>query len=226
MISGYFGLPGSGKTTMLSKIAQKELRRIERGKSAYRYVYTNFECSGCYQLNFKLLGQIMIEDALILIDEITLEADSRDFKEFTKNLKYFFVMHRHYHCDIIYFCQQYDRLDKSIRDLTANLWYLKRVSLWSFATKIYRILDIDKNTHEIVQGYRFPSAFENIMSLFFPFFFPVRQVVFRPFYYKYFDSWVREELTAFTPHKWPELAAAGSGCKRRKLVPVIRRKKK
>ena len=40
MIVGYFGLPGSGKTTFLTRIAQKELRRIAKGKSKYERVYT------------------------------------------------------------------------------------------------------------------------------------------------------------------------------------------
>lgn len=38
MVTGYFGLPGSGKTTFLSKIAQKELKRINKGKSPYERV--------------------------------------------------------------------------------------------------------------------------------------------------------------------------------------------
>lgn len=30
MIQGYFGLPGSGKTTFLAMLAQKELRKIKK----------------------------------------------------------------------------------------------------------------------------------------------------------------------------------------------------
>jgi len=101
MISGYFGLPGAGKTSFLAKIAQKEIKRIKHRKSPYKMVLANFECQGCYQLDFHDMGKYLIENALILIDEITLEADSRDFKKFDQQLKYFFVMHRHYHCDIL-----------------------------------------------------------------------------------------------------------------------------
>ena len=42
MVTGYFGLPGSGKTTFLTMIAQKELRLIKKGQSKYDRVYTNF----------------------------------------------------------------------------------------------------------------------------------------------------------------------------------------
>lgn len=194
MISGYFGLPGAGKTSFLAKIAQQELRRIKKKKSRYKRVLANFECAGCYRLDFSDLGTYMIENSLILIDEITLEADSRDFKSFTKKLKYFFVMHRHYECDIIYFCQQYDGLDKKIRDLTKELWYVKKLGPLTVATRIYRILDIDDNTHDIVQGYRFPSIWENLFSIIFPPLFQIRRWCYRPRWYKYFDSWVRDPL--------------------------------
>lgn len=194
MISGYFGLPGAGKTSFLAKIAQQELRRIKNGRSKYVRVLCNFDCKGCHKLNFKDLGVYQIDHSLILIDEITLEADSRDFKTFNKQLKTFFVMHRHYHCDIVYFCQQYDGLDKKIRDLTAELWYVKKLTWWTVATRIYRILDIDENSHEIVQGYRFPCIWENLISLILPPLFPIRRWCFRPVWYKYFDSWVTEPL--------------------------------
>lgn len=202
MISGYFGLPGAGKTSFLAKIAQKELKRIKRGKSPYKMVLSNFECTGCHRLDFHDLGQYLIENALILIDEITLEADSRDFKKFNQQLKYFFVMHRHYSCDIIYFCQQYDGLDKKIRDLTKELWYVKKLGCFTLATRIYRILDIDDLTHDIVQGYRFPGVWENILSLLCPPAMPIRKWCYRPRWYKYFDSWTRDELPKKVWERW------------------------
>lgn len=202
MISGYFGLPGAGKTSFLAKIAQKEIRRIKRKKSPYKMVLTNFDCQGCYRLDFHDMGKYLIDNALILIDEITLEADSRDFKKFDQQLKYFFIMHRHYHCDIIYFCQQYDGLDKKIRDLTKELWYVKKIACWTLATRIYRILDIDDLTHDIVQGYRFPSVWENLISFICPPLLPIRRWCFRPRWYKYFDSWTRDPLPEKQWERW------------------------
>ena len=63
-------------------LAQKELRRIQKGKSPYRYVLTNFPVHGCFQVSIKDLGYFDIHHCLILFDEITLDADSRDFKSF------------------------------------------------------------------------------------------------------------------------------------------------
>ena len=202
MISGYFGLPGVGKTSFLAKIAYLENRRIRKGKSKYKQVYTNFFCEGCYRLNFRDLGLYDFSDSLILIDEITLEADSRDFKSFTQQLKEFFMLHRHYGCDIVYFTQQYDGLDKKIRDLTFDLWHVRKLGPFTMARRIYRCLDINSESHEIVQGYRFPGFFESVLSLFFPSLFRIRRWCFRPRYYRYFDSWDCPELPVYQRLPW------------------------
>nr|CDL65874.1 unnamed protein product [uncultured bacterium] len=199
MISGYFGLPGCGKTTFLASIAQKELRRIKKGKSKYKKVYTNFWCDGCLRIDYKHLGNFDISDALILLDEITLDADSRNFKQFDEAHKYFFLLHRHYNCDLIYFTQFYDGVDKKIRDITNILWHVKRVGPFSIARQIFRILDINEQTKEIVQGYRFSNFFELL------FLHPFR-ICYRPLWYKYFDSFERKELPEFKDHKWSDRA--------------------
>lgn len=184
MVSGYFGLPGCGKTTYLTMIAQKELRRIAKGRSKYKYVATNFYCSGCLHIDYKDLGNYIISDTLILLDEITLDADSRDFKQFDKAHKMFFLLHRHFNCDVIYFTQMYDNVDKKIRDITTNLYFVRKIGPLSVARIIYRTLDINEQTKDIVQGYRFPTWFERLLP-----FIKTKWYCFRPRWYKYFDSW-------------------------------------
>ena len=71
MVTGYFGLPGSGKTTFLTMLAQKELIKMQKGKSCYKHVLTNFYCYGCEKIDYKDLGSYEIEDSLILLDELT-----------------------------------------------------------------------------------------------------------------------------------------------------------
>lgn len=184
MVTGYFGLPGSGKTTFLTRIAQKELKKIVKGKSPYSHILTNFYCRGCEKIDYRQLGNFEISNALILLDEITLDADSRNFKDFDVSHKQFFLLHRHYNCDVIYFTQQYDGVDKKIRDITSNLFFVKKFLCFSVATKIFRILDINNVTKDIVQGYRFANIFERFSK-------NVIQICFRPKWYKYFDSWER-----------------------------------
>lgn len=196
MVSGYFGLPGCGKSTFLTMIARKELRRIRRGKSKYQHVLTNFYCEGCELIEYQDLGHYEIRDSLILLDEITLDADSRNFKQFDSFHKHFFLMHRHYNCDIIYFTQQYDGVDKKIRDITVNLWFIRRYGPISVAKRIWRTLDIHEQTKEIVQGYRFSNLFEIL-------FMNPREWCWRPRWYKYFDSYcVNEGLPPYTYPIW------------------------
>ncbi len=194
MVSGYFGLPGCGKTTFLAKIAQQELKRIANGKSKYDKILCNFYCVGTYKFNFQNLGTYLIENALILIDEITLYADSRDFKTFSKALKEFFIMHRHYNNDIIYFTQHYNNVDKKIRDLTFELWFVKtnRIFPISSAKRIFRTLDICEFTHDIVHGYRFATLLDMLLM-------PCRKFCWRPRWYKYFDSYEADRTKPLFP---------------------------
>lgn len=182
MITCFFGLPGCGKSTMLAKIAQRELRRIEKGKSKYERVLSNYYIEGCQAFSFNMLGVYNISDSLILIDEITLDADSRDFKQFSKNLKEFFILHRHFGCDIVYATQQYDGVDRKIRELTHDLWYMKKFGSFTYATAIYRHITITEDS-DIKVGYIFPNIFKFLFDL------PHNlKLCYRPRYYQYFDS--------------------------------------
>lgn len=205
MVSGYFGLPGCGKSTFLTMMARKELRRIQNGKSKYKHVLTNFYCEGCESIDYRVLGHYEIRDSLILLDEITLDADSRNFKQFDSFHKHFFLMHRHYGCDIVYFTQQYDGVDKKIRDITVDLFFVRRLGPFSIAKRIWRILDINEQTKEIVQGYRFSNFFELLFM--FPF-----KFCFRPRWYKYFDSYcVPLGLPEYKYPRWISAAGPASG---------------
>lgn len=182
MITCFFGLPGCGKSTLLAKLAFKELKRIKKGKSKYVRVLSNYFIRGCSVLDFDMLGKYDMSNSLILIDEISLDADSRDFKSFSKPLKQFFILHRHYGCDIIYATQQYDGVDRKIRELTQNLYYMKKAGPLTYATAIYRKITITEDS-EIKMGYVLPKLIKIISD--------IRHTMifcFRPKYYKLFDS--------------------------------------
>lgn len=182
MVVGVFGLPGMGKTSFLTKCAQMCLR----GKSfmnipKHSKVFTNFECQGCYKLDFNTLGIYHYEDALILIDEIMLLADSRDFKNFPEHLKYFFSHHRHFNCTVLYCSQYWTDCDKRIRGVT-DRYYLITKSNFLPITYIKPIIrDFGVSRGEIVDGYTLgvPLSWS---------------FVWRPSWYKYFDSFTQREL--------------------------------
>lgn len=191
-VSLYFGLPGCGKTTLLTKFA---LDATKSGK--YLNVYTNvgINVPGVTFIDNEVIGQYELRDCLLLIDEATLFADSRDFKNFSKGRLEYFLEHRHRNADIMLFTQQWDGVDRKIRTITDRVYYVKKgffTGRWF--SSCYRIPydiiipDPKKNggekLGEIIQGYCKPSFFSRIFAL----------RIYRPRYYKYFDSWELNEL--------------------------------
>lgn len=196
-VSLYFGLPGAGKTTMMVRNARKAVR-----SKAYRHVYCNIHIAvpGVTYISNDCVGQYDLSDCLILIDEATLFADNRAHKEFGKDRTMYFLEHRHFNADIQLFTQQWDGVDKKIRVITDRVYYVyKGAILGRWFTRCYRIpygiiipdpkKDGSEKLGEIVQGYAKPNF---IVRLFSPW-------MYRPAYYKYFDSWERPWLPPLPP---------------------------
>lgn len=188
-VSLYFGLPGCGKTTLLSALALKAVR-----SDKYRNVYSNvpLKIFGVTYIDNSCIGKYILEDALILIDEATLYADSRDHKNFTQGQLTYFLEHRHFNVDIVLFTQQWDGVDRKIRVITDRVYYVyKGLFLGHWFTRYYRIpygiiipnpkKDGNSTLGEIIQGYCQPNFFVRLFSPW----------LYRPKYYKYFDSWSR-----------------------------------
>lgn len=185
-VSLYFGLPGCGKTTMMAKLAYDAVQ-----KRKYDHVYCNVHNTipGVTYIDNYCIGGYDLSNSLILIDEASLFADSRDWKNFRADRLQFFLEHRHYHCDICLFTQQWDGIDRKIRVITDRVYYLyKGLFLGRFITRGYRvpygIIIPDPNRGsdqlgEIVQGYCRPNFLIRLFGIW----------LFRPKYYKYFDSW-------------------------------------
>lgn len=233
MITCYFGVPGSGKTTFLTKLAvdelkvmnsvynthpffqKKPIRIIGRflsvfpfiGKffkeSPYTNVYTNFYCKGASNLQFQDLAVYSVSNSLIILDEITLDADNRNFKNFPEAIRDFFILHRHLGNDIIYATQSYELVDKKIRQLTQELWYLNRsvvpgLRAFSYSKRIYREININEHTSDLTLGYRFCNFLER-------FFVSNIKLCLRFKYYKYFDSYdpgVLADRDPLPPVQW------------------------
>ena len=196
MVSVYFGLPGCGKTSLIAYQAKRESLRMRKGRSPFKQIYTNVHLTGVPYVTYidnDYIGKYNLSQGLILIDEATIFADSRDYKAFSKAKVQFFMLHRHYGCELRLFTQQWDGIDKKIRTITDKVFYIYKpliTGIWF--TKYYRIPygiiipDKKKNKEssgsslgEIIQGYCKPSIFTRITC----------PRVFRPPLYKIFDSW-------------------------------------
>lgn len=198
-VSLYFGLPGAGKTTILSYLAKKALK-----KGTYRNIYSNvrLQMFGVTYIDNSCIGRYDLSDCLILIDEATLFADNRDYKSFGKDKITYFLEHRHFNADIVLFTQQWDGVDRKIRVITDRVYYVyKGMFLGKWFTRYYRIPygiiipdprhDQSEKLGDIVQGYCKPNI---LIRLFSPW-------IYRPKYYKYFDSWERPPLPSL-PDKY------------------------
>lgn len=197
-ISLYFGLPGCGKTTWLTKLA---LDAVRKGK--YQNIYTNVHINvpGVTIIDNDVIGTYELENCLLLIDEATLFADSRDFKNFSKGRLEYFLEHRHRCADIVLFTQQWDGVDRKIRVITDRVYYVYKTLLtgrwFSKCWRVpYGILFPDpkktgEKLGEIVQGYSKPPGLTRLFA----------QRIYRPKYYKYFDSWELDKLPTL-PQKY------------------------
>lgn len=186
MLALYFGLPGCGKTTLLTKFAYKALK-----SKKYKNVYCNIplDLNGLIRINENDLGKYQIENGLVIFDEATIAFDSRQFNKRSKEILDFIMLHRHYNTDIVLFSQGWDTCDKRIRQITDRVYYVyKGIFTGKWISKYWRIpYDIlfpdpkkgNEGLGQIIQGYKKPSIFVRMFA----------KKIYRPKYYKYFDSW-------------------------------------
>lgn len=186
MIKCFFGVPGVGKNTILTMIAQKELARMKKGKSKYKHIYSDFYIDGAEKFDYSFFKDYKMYDSLILIEEMGLDADNRKYRSFTDEERNFFVLHRHLFNDIYYATQDYSNVDAKIRGLTEELWYLTRSCVpvlrhLTVARRIFRQIEINEHTSELIMGYRFSNFLEKL-------FVSNSITCIRPLYYGKFES--------------------------------------
>lgn len=204
VLNVYFGVPGSGKTTLaayLTKQSRKESRVISWCKKhpnafsekilASRFfkrqvpVYSNVPITGAYQLDPQSdIGKVMVCDGKVIIDEAGIEYNNRNFKTFGQDAIYWYKYHRHYECSVDVFSQSFDDMDITLRRLAQNYYVVKK-SLIPYCVvfrRIRRKVGIDDNTHQIIDKYYFlPLGLGS-------------KWIFSPPLWKLFNSYSRKEL--------------------------------
>ncbi len=207
VLNVYFGVPGSGKTTFAAYLTKWALHEsgiirwcrkhdntlsrfiLKSGYFKRRIdVYSNVPITGAYQLNAKDdIGNYMIEDAKIIIDEAGIEYNNRSYKTFPQEAIYFYKYHRHYKTSVDVFSQSFDDMDVTLRRLAQNFYVVRRslVPFCVVARRIRRKVGVDDTTKQIADLYS--------MGL------PILDTkrIFSPPLWKMFNSYSRKEL----PHK-------------------------
>lgn len=198
MITIYFGKPRAGKTTVLASIVQRNKRK-QRLKSrlgwfgrfvrCYDYVYCNEPTiQDTKFVDVKKLGKWkMPVNSLILIDEAGIVLNNRDWKSLSPDLKALAALHGHRGIDIILASQTID-IDISFRQRCHQMYLVsKRAFGRSLIEPITYSIDVDNETHELIEAYSKPEGIRWLLSLLLP----GGVTIFRrrP-WYRYFDSYV------------------------------------
>lgn len=192
-----FGKKGSGKTTLLTKIA---LQYIKQGIP----VYSTEVIPGTYQISPKDIGYVFFPPgSVLLIDEVGMIWDNRNFKNFKNEVRDWFKLQRHRKIRVFLFSQTFD-IDKKLRDLTDEMYLVeKKFRVFSYAKRINKMTVLNKSTAES------PSKLDEDLEFdsFLLFWCGSRKFTFIPRYSRFFDSFEASDLEhidyPFTPLEQP-----------------------
>lgn len=202
-----FGKKGSGKSTLLTKYA---LDYMKKGWN----VYSTEHCPGTYQISYQDIGYKYIPpNSVIIVDEVGMIWDSRNFKNFPNQVRDYFKLQRHYKHVVILASQTFD-VDKKIRDLADEMYLVnKRFRVFSYAKKILRKTVLVEATGESPSKIDENLEFDSLLF----FWAGSRKFTFIPKYIKYFDSFKVPELKEKVFEKVPDLELPGRRKRRHKV---------
>lgn len=155
-ISVWFGVPGSGKTSMAAWLTKESIKHHYKVlsnvsiKGAYRL---DEEDLGCYDMSFNGDG------CHVIYDEATANGlDNRDYKSFSKNKKIYFSTHRHQNNRVDVFSQDYD-VDLKIKGRAGEngMFHLSKLPFKGFVMYrcIRKIFFITKEDKQYIDGYEY-----------------------------------------------------------------------
>ena len=163
-----FGKKGSGKTTTLTKIA---ITNIRKG----RKVYSTVKIPGTYFFRVEQIGRFTFEpDSIVLIDEVGMVWDNRDYGSFKPEVRDFFKLQRQYKLTVYLFSQAFD-IDKKLRDLTDEMYLLTNFArVFSVQRRILKRIAISNassnssGTSSLVDDYKYDFILGGIKIVYIP----------------------------------------------------------
>ncbi len=153
----WFGVPGSGKTSMGAWLARESI------KHHYK-VLSNVHINGTYKLQESDLGVYDMsfggDGCHVIYDEAVVNGlDNRQFKEFSKSEKpRYFSLHRHMNNRVDVFSQDYD-VDLKIKGRAGEngLFHLRKLPIRGFVMYrcISKIFFIKKDDKQFIDGFKY-----------------------------------------------------------------------
>lgn len=195
----YFGMgnKGAGKTTLMYRLSRKFMKK---GWG----VYSNSDIPGGYRFDIKDFGKFHIPPhSLILLDEVDLYWDNRDYKNFPRELKEYLKFQRKYKHVVWMFSQSFS-VDLKIRNLTDGIYLIQNVfNIFSVAQRVRKTITIvhaDKSAQgesKIVDDY--------VMDPWWKAPFGGTYFTFIPRYSKYYNSFDPPELKEYVFDEIPDI---------------------
>lgn len=183
-----FGKKGSGKSTFLVKTA---IRYQKKGYS----VYTNME-DLCLKdvriINPQDIGEFVPEEnSLLILDEVGMLYDNREFKKFKNETRDFYKLQRHYKVTVYLASQTYD-IDKKLRDLTDGMFLVQNIAIvWSLIRPVRKSVTLTEATSDGESRIAENLKFSFLTSW---------RFMYIPKYAKYFQSFKVPEIPKLNYH--------------------------
>lgn len=206
MIVIYYGKPRSGKTTALARIVKRNylkraVCRVLPFMENFLCPYTNIYCTdasmkGTTFISYENLGKWRPENgSAFILCEAGIGLNNRNWKALSEDAKELFAMHGHAKCDIYADSQTVD-IDITLRERAEKFYSVRKIGRSQFSLLIPIKYDIDVNdiSQKIEECYKRARG----LKLVFLVLFGQVKLMYRPLYYKYFDSWKWEKDFMFS----------------------------
>lgn len=175
-----FGKKGSGKTTYMTKLA------VQYHKKG-RKIYSNTNIPYATVIDIRTLGQFVPPpESVLLIDEVGMIWDNRNFKNFRDDVRDYFKLQRHYRNIVYLFSQTFD-IDLKLRNLTDAMFLVTSpIPILSVVKRIKRTIvlvqPIADAEGRIADNLEFVPFWQNLFGA------RALQITFIPRWAKFFDS--------------------------------------
>mgnify|MGYP003821981595 FL=1 len=159
MVIGFVGLPGSGKTYYVTKLALDDIKKGIKVYSNFYIVgatmYDDLETvltsiekeitleQGSFVASGKPFYDFKPTKTTVIIDEINLVCPARFWDTFNPKLAYFWSQSRKLGLNLYWTAQHQDRVDKIVREITNYIWKVKTFYFGYHLASLYDIIKID-----------------------------------------------------------------------------------
>lgn len=175
-----FGRKGSGKSTYMVKLA---VRYHKMG----RQIYSNVPVPYGTVIDISTLGKFVPPpESVLLVDEVGMIWDNRNFKAFREDVRDYFKLQRHYRNIVYLFSQTFD-IDIKLRNLTDAMFLcISPIPIVSVVKRIKRTIVLVQPVADaegkISDSLEFVPFWQNLFGA------KAFQLTFIPRWAKYFDS--------------------------------------